>query len=93
VSRLAARPEDCFFWATHAGAELDLLIVRGNRRLGFEFKRTTAPTVTPSMRAALHDLRLDEIVVVHAGSRSYDLDRKIRAISLDRILEDVPPLR
>ena len=93
MSRLAARPEDCFFWATHAGAELDLLIVRGNRRLGFEFKRTTAPTVTPSMRAALHDLRLDEIVVVHAGSRSYSLDRQIRTISLDRILEDVSPLR
>jgi predicted AAA+ superfamily ATPase len=93
VSRLGARPEECFFWATHSGAELDLLVVRGNRRLGFEFKRTTAPGVTPSMRAALHDLHLEEIVVVHAGSRSYSLDRKIRAIALDRILEDAPALR
>ena len=84
VSRLAARPEECFFWATHGGAEIDLLIVRGNRRLGFEFKRTTAPTVTRSIRTALQDLRLDEIVVIHAGSRSFGLDRKIRAISLDR---------
>jgi uncharacterized protein len=90
VSRLAARPEECFFWATHGGAELDLLVIRGSRRLGFEFKRTTAPTVTRSMRTALQDLRLDEIIVVHAGSRSYSLDRKVRAISLDRILEDMP---
>ena len=90
VSRLAARPEECFFWATHSGAELDLLVVRGSRRLGFEFKRTTAPAVTRSMRAALLDLRLDELVVVHAGSRSQNLDRKIRAISLDRILKYVP---
>jgi hypothetical protein len=90
VSRLGARPEECFFWATHAGAELDLLVVRGSRRLGFEFKRTTAPAVTRSMRAALQDLRLDEIAVVHAGSRSSSLDRKIRAISFDRILEDLP---
>lgn len=93
VSRIAARPEECFFWATHSGAELDLLVVRGNRRLGFEFKRTTAPTVTRSMRAALQDLRLDEIVIVHAGSRSYSLDRRIKAIPLHRILDDVPPLR
>jgi predicted AAA+ superfamily ATPase len=93
VSRIAARPEECFFWATHAGGELDLLAVRGNRRLGFEFKRTTAPTVTRSMRAALQDLRLDQLVVVHAGERSYDLDRKIRAISLHRILQDLPPFR
>ena len=53
----------------------------------------TAPTVTRSMRTALQDLRLDEIVVVHAGSRSYSLDRKIRAIPLDRILEDILPLK
>jgi len=92
VSRLAARPEECFFWATHGGAELDLLVIRGNRRLGFEFKRTTAPTVTRSMRAALQDLRLDEIAIVHAGSRSFGLVRKIRAISLARILQDLAPL-
>lgn len=47
---LRAHPEECFFWATHSGAELDLLVVRGSRRLGFEFKRTDTPSVTPSMR-------------------------------------------
>ncbi len=93
AARLGARPEECFFWATHAGAELDLLVVRGNKRLGFEFKRTTAPAVTPSIRAALRDLRLTELAVVHAGSRSYPLGRRIRAIALSRLLEDVPPLR
>ena len=46
VSRLGVRPEECFFWATYSGAELDLLVVRGTRRLGFEFKRTASPTVT-----------------------------------------------
>lgn len=93
VSRLGARPEECFFWATHSGAALDLLVVRGTLRLGFEFKRTTAPAVTRSMRVALEDLGLAEISVIHAGSRSYDLDRKIRAIALSRVLEDLKPLR
>jgi predicted AAA+ superfamily ATPase len=92
ISRVTARPEECFFWATHGGAELDLLVIRGNRRLAFEFKRTTAPTVTRSMRAALQSLGLEEIVVVHAGSRSFSLDRKIRAIPLERIFEQVPHL-
>jgi hypothetical protein len=56
LAHLGARPEECFFWATHAGAELDLLVVRGRRRLGFEMKRSEAPQVTPSMRIALQDL-------------------------------------
>ncbi len=55
---LDARPEQCFFWRTHTGAELDLLIVRDRERLGFEFKRSSAPTITPSMRSALQDLEL-----------------------------------
>jgi predicted AAA+ superfamily ATPase len=55
ADHLGAEPEECHFWATHAGAELDLLIVRGRTRVGFEFKRTTAPRLTPSMRTALVD--------------------------------------
>lgn len=92
ISRLTARPEECFFWATHSGAELDLLVIRGNRRLGFEFKRTTVPTVTRSMRVALQGLVLDEIVIVHAGSRSFSLDPQIRAVALGQIFEQVSPL-
>lgn len=59
--RLRARRGESYFWATHEGAELDLLIVRGRRRLGFEIKRTTAPEITKSMRIALADLRLDRL--------------------------------
>ena len=93
ISRLGARPEECFFWATHSGAELDLLVVRGQRRLGFEFKRTTAPTVTKSMRIAQADLRLDQLGVVHAGMYSYELAPGIKAIAFNRMLEDLKPLR
>jgi predicted AAA+ superfamily ATPase len=92
VERLGARPEECFFWATHAGAELDLLVLRGRRRLGFEFKRTTAPEVTRSMRIALQDLGLASLDVVHAGEHTFPLDRRVRAISLARILSDLEPL-
>lgn len=53
TSHLRAEPDECHFWATHTGAELDLLVVRGNTRRAFEIKRTSAPSVTPSMRSAL----------------------------------------
>jgi hypothetical protein len=84
---LAARPEECFFWATYAGAELDLLIARGRHRRGFEFKRTVAPSVTRSLRSALQDLKLAGIEVIHAGEKTFRLERKVRAVALRRILE------
>ena len=82
IRGLGARPEECFFWATHAGAELDLLIVKAGRRLGFEFKRSEAPALTPSMRSALKDLKLDRLEVVHAGQDSFDLAERVRAVPL-----------
>ncbi len=92
VARLGARPEECYFWATHSKAELDLLIVRGQSRLGFEFKRTVAPSLTPSMRIALADLRLDSLDVIHAGAETFPLAERVRAVALSRLLDDLAPL-
>ena len=85
IAQLGARPEQCYFWATHAGAELDLLVVAKGRRRGFEIKRTVSPRVTPSMQVALHDLKLDSLDVIHAGQDTFPLARKIRAVSLSRL--------
>ena len=85
VRHLGARPDECYFWATHAGAELDLLVVRGNRRLGFEFKRAEAPASTRSMHTALKDLDLESLTVIHAGEQTYDLAPAIRAVPLGRL--------
>ncbi len=93
VQHLGARPQECFFWATHAGAELDLLVVRGKRRLGFEFKYTGSPAVTRSMRTAIEDLGLERLCVVHAGKDTFPLGRNIEAVALGRILQDVKRLR
>ena len=71
IRRLGARTEECHFWATHAGAELDLLVVRGPKRLGFEIKRTTATKLTPSMRHALVDLNLTRLDVIQAKSSRF----------------------
>lgn len=87
VARLDAPPERCFFWATHAGAKLDLLIVSGRLRRGFEVKRTDRPRVTRSMRSARQTLRLDSLDVVHAGEHTFPLAEGIRAVSLRQIGE------
>ena len=93
IRHLQALPEECYFWATHGGAELDLFVLRGRRRYGFEFKRTTSPRVTPSMRSALSDLKLDRLDVIHAGENTFPLSEKIRAVSWQRLLVDVQPLK
>jgi hypothetical protein len=93
VERLRAQWNECFFWATHAGAELDLLVVRGRTRIGFEFKRTVAPSTTPSMRVAMKDLGLNRLDVVHAGTDTFPLAPRIRAVAMSRLLKDLAPLR
>lgn len=90
--QIDAVPEECFFWRTHAGAELDLLIVRGRTRIGFEIKRTVAPTVTPSMRHACDDLKLNRLDVIHAGEHTYMMSENIRAVAGCRILSDIPTI-
>lgn len=92
ASVLGARREECFFWATHQGAELDLLVVRGRRRLGFEIKRTSAPRISPSMRIALADLKLDSLDVIHAGGETFALGERLRAVPLTRVTTDLEPL-
>lgn len=92
ITRLGARPEECYFWATHAGAELDLLVTRGRRRLGFEIKRTTAPSVTRSVRSAQESLGLDRLDLVHAGDHTFPLAEGIRALTFRRLFEDLEPL-
>ena len=64
---------DAYFWSTHAGAELDLLVFHRGRRYGFEFKYADAPTLTKSMHIAKADLALDHLVVVAPGTRNYPL--------------------
>lgn len=75
-----------WFWGTHAGAELDLIVEVDGRRVGVEVKRTDQPRITPSMRHALTDLDLDQILVIHAGESRFKMADQIEAISATEIL-------
>lgn len=81
-----AQPDQAYFWATHQGAELDLLMFKGQQRIGVEFKRADAPKVTPSMRIAMQDLKLDALYVVYPGLHRFKLADGIEAVPLWALL-------
>ena len=81
----AVSPDGAYFWATHNGAELDLLLVKNGRRIGIECKRSDAPRLTPSMRIAMTDLGLDRLIVIYPGARRYPLAEKVEVVPLVEI--------
>ena len=83
----AVEPDEAYFWATHAGAELDLMLLKDGHRLGVECKRVDAPRLTPSMRIALEDLGLDHLVVIYPGLRAYPLADRVSVIPLAQLAQ------
>lgn len=73
-------PEECYFWATHGGAEMDLVVRRNGRLFGFEFKTTEKPSVTHSMTVAQKDLGLAKVYLVHPGDLSFPLRDGMEAL-------------
>ena len=78
-------PDETHFWGTHAGAELDLLLVKNGRRLGVECKRMDAP-LTASMQIALADLALDHLTVIYPGDRPYPLAAHVSVVPLAAVV-------
>lgn len=78
-----AQADDCYFWASHQGAELDLLITKDNRRLGFEIKFNSSPKLTKSMQVVVDDLLLDKLIVIYPGNIDYQLTQKIFVIGFE----------
>lgn len=82
----ALQPDEAYFWATHQGAELDLLLFKDGKRIGVECKRSDAPALTPSMRIALADLHLDRLHVVYPGTRRYVLAKNVEVVPLGELI-------
>jgi len=88
-----AGSRDAFCWGTHAGAELDLLILRGGRRYGVEFKYSSAPAVTKSLHVALADLKLERAFIVYPGQEAYPVHQKVEVVPLAKVAHRLPFLR
>ena len=74
--------EHAYFWGTHRGAELDLLLFVGKERWGFEFKCSDAPSMTKSIHVAIQDLGLERIFIVYPGKQRYRIHEKVEVIPL-----------
>jgi predicted AAA+ superfamily ATPase len=86
---LARTPhQDAYWWSTHQGAEIDLVLFHRGKRYGVEIKRADAPGITPSMRSAKDALGLARISVVTPGERSYDLAKDVRVVSIGDLVAD-----
>lgn len=83
----AVQPDEAYFWATHQGAEIDLVLRKDGRLSGVECKRTDAPRLTPSMRIALEDLQLERIAVVYPGSKRFPIASAVEAVPLHDVWE------
>jgi len=79
--------DEAFFWATHQGAEIDLILRQGDHLLGIECKRADAPRLTPSMRTALADLKLERIAVIYPGVKRYPLADQVEVIPLQALVD------
>jgi len=74
--------DEFYFWGTHGGAELDLLLVVNGRQIGVEFKRVDAPKLTRSIHIALDDLGLDHLAIIYPGDRIYPLADRVTVLPL-----------
>lgn len=84
----AIEPDDVYFWATHNGAEIDLVFLKNGKMYGIECKRQDAPTLTPSMKIALSDLGLERITVVYPGARRYEISKRISVVPFKTVVDD-----
>jgi predicted AAA+ superfamily ATPase len=88
---LMTEPHDeAYFWATHQGAEIDLLLRRSGRLWGIECKRTDAPRLTPSIRIARTDLALERVAVIYPGNKRYPLADDVEAVPLEALANGEP---
>jgi uncharacterized protein len=81
-----AEPDQAYFWSTHQGAELDLLLIKGTQRIGVEFKRVDVPVITKSMHIAIDDLQLDRLYVVYPGAHRFQIRAGVEAVPLWALL-------
>lgn len=88
----ATEPDEAYYWATHGGAEIDLVLMKKGRMLGIECKRMDAPRISPSMRIALEELKLEQIAVVYPGKKRYALGDGIAAVPLNAVAKGMKGL-
>ncbi|MGB5746195.1 MAG: DUF4143 domain-containing protein, partial [Desulfobacterales bacterium] len=80
-----SQPDEAYFWATHQGAEIDLVLRSEGRLFGVECKRTDRPRITPSIRIALDDLGLEQVAIIYPGRKRFPVATGVEAVPLSSL--------
>ncbi len=79
--------EECFFWAIHQQAEVDLLLILDGKKIGFEFKWADAPKLSKSMLIAMETLQLEKCYIIYPGKKHFQLSENIFAVGLEEYIK------
>ena len=82
IRALKVESDDCYFWSTQSGAELDLLILTNGKKIGFEIKYTTTPKITKSMHIAIEDLNLNKFSIIIPGNQMFQISDNIKVYGI-----------
>jgi len=80
IAQLLPSPWQLSFYRTAAGAELDIVAERGNKKIGFEIKFSSAPTLTKGFWSAVDDLALERVYVIAPVETGYPLGQNVDVI-------------
>jgi uncharacterized protein len=90
-SVLSVLPQDVipYYYRTSAGAEIDLLLDYGNKKIAIEIKKSLAPKVSKGFYIATEDLQADERYIVYMGDEDYALSDQLKVLSVRSIIAKV----
>jgi len=74
-----------YFWSVHESSELDFLVTKGIKKVGFEIKYSDTSKITKSMHAAIDLLKLDQLYIINPSDDVFQMDEKITSVGIARI--------
>ena len=85
---IAAFPDwEPFFYRTAAGTELDVVLIRGNRKMAFAFKASTTPHVAKGFWNGLKDPKIAQAWIIAPIDAGYPLRDNVRICPLSELLK------
>ncbi|MBI5097560.1 MAG: ATP-binding protein [Nitrospirae bacterium] len=86
--QLVSPGSQAFYWRTAAGAEVDLLIKRGERLIPLEIKLHSSPSRrdVPGLVSCMKDLKLNRGYVLYPGEEEYSIGEGIAVVSTEKLI-------
>ena len=87
IAQLIAPQWQLSFYRTASGAEMDVVAVRGKRKIGFEIKFSSAPAPSKGFWSAISDLKLDHTYIVAPVEHGYPLAPNVEVVAAAELVK------